>query len=68
MGLSLQPLTDDTGALFAIGRPALREGVVHHVIALDAERVLDDLGGLVAVVAGDGLLEQISHGVRLTDL
>ena len=36
-------------------------------VALDAERVLDDLGGAVAVVAGDGLFEQVGHGVRLTD-
>ena len=41
------------------------KAVVHHVVALDAERVLDELGGAVAV---DRLLEKIDHGVRFTVL
>ena len=44
-----------------IGRPFLREAVVDHVIALDAERVLNDPGGVVAVVAVDSLVEKIGH-------
>jgi hypothetical protein len=35
----------------------LRKAVVDHVIPLDAERVLDELGGAVAVVAVDRLLK-----------
>ena len=42
---------NDASAHPAIGRPTLREGVVHHVVALDAERFLDDLGDAVAVAA-----------------
>jgi hypothetical protein len=41
---------DDAGALFAIGWPGLREYVVGDVVGFDAERVLDDLGGVVTVV------------------
>ena len=58
----LQPFTNDAGALLAIGRPALRQAIVRDVIALDAERLLDDLGGAIAVIAFDGLFEQIGHG------
>jgi hypothetical protein len=29
--------------------------------------ILDQPGGTVAVVAADGLFEQVGHGVRLTD-
>jgi hypothetical protein len=40
-------------------RPASSLGMlVHYVVALDAERVLDDLGGAVAVVAVDRLLKR----------
>jgi hypothetical protein len=60
--LGLQPLADDGGARFAISGPDLWEGVVHDLIALDAERVLDDLGGAVTVVAADGLIEQLVMG------
>jgi hypothetical protein len=31
--------------------------VVQHVVALDAERVLDELGGVIGVGAADGLFE-----------
>jgi len=34
----------------------------HHVVALDAERVSDDPGGAVGVVAVDRLLEKVGHG------
>src|SRR6185312_11860696 len=50
----------------AIGRPGLWEAVLRHVVGFDAERVLDDLGGAVAVVAADRLFEQIGHGHTLT--
>ncbi len=40
--LRLQPLTVDAGTLLAIDRPRLRETVVHDIVALDAERVLND--------------------------
>ena len=49
MGFGLQPLADVAGAPLTIGRPVLREAVVHDVVALDAEGVLDDLGGVVSV-------------------
>jgi hypothetical protein len=54
--LGLQPLADVPGALLTIGWPFLRKAVVNHVIALDAERVLNDPGGAVAVVAVDRLV------------
>jgi len=40
-------LADDGRALLAITGPCLGEAVTDPVIALDAERVLDDLGGAV---------------------
>jgi hypothetical protein len=60
--LGLQPLADVTGTLLTIGWPFLREAVVDHVVALDAERVSNDPGRTVAVVAVDRLLEKIAHG------
>ena len=47
----LQPFTDDVSALLAISWPFLREAVASHVVAFDAKRVPDNLGGAVAVVA-----------------
>jgi hypothetical protein len=47
--LGLQPLADDGRALLAVAGPSLWKAVVDHVVALDAERVLDDLGGAVAI-------------------
>jgi hypothetical protein len=35
---------------------------VDHVIALDAQRVLNDLGGAVVVIALDRLLDKIGCG------
>jgi hypothetical protein len=46
----LQPVADDASAFLAIRRPVSRKTVVDHVIVLDAERVLDDLGGAVAKI------------------
>jgi hypothetical protein len=43
----LQPLADGAGAQLPIGRPVLREAVVHDVVGFDAERILDDPGGAV---------------------
>jgi len=43
--LSLQPITDDTGAQLVIGWPLFREAVVGHVVAFDAECVPNNLGG-----------------------
>jgi hypothetical protein len=38
-------------------RPRFREAVIGNLIALDAERVLHDLGGTITVVApGEGVL------------
>jgi hypothetical protein len=51
-------------------RPArFREAVVSHVVGFDAERVLDDLGSAVAVVAValDKLLSQTVGQKRLYD-
>ena len=42
-GLGLEPVTDDLCTLLTIIRPRFREAVIHHVTALDAECVLDDL-------------------------
>jgi len=61
LGLLLQPFADDPSTHLEISRPRLREAVVGHVIALDAERVLDHLGGAVAVIAIDGFFEKIGH-------
>ena len=66
--LGLQPLADDTGALLAVGRPRFRETVVSYVVALDAERVLNNLGGAVAVIAVDSLFKQVGHSLRVTVL
>ena len=60
--LSLQPTADDASAHLAIGRPVLREGVVQDVVGFDAERVLDDLRGLVTVIAVDSSLKKVRHG------
>jgi hypothetical protein len=57
---------DVPGAALTVGRPFLREAVVHDIVALDAEHVLDELGDVVGVVAVDRLLEKIGHAVRLT--
>jgi hypothetical protein len=38
-------------APLTIDRPFRRKAVVHYVVALDAERVLDHLGGAVSVIA-----------------
>jgi hypothetical protein len=48
-------------ALLAISWPLLREAVVGHVVALDAERIPDDLGGAVAVIAVDRLPDKVGH-------
>ena len=55
--LGLQPVADDAGALFAIGRPGFREAMVGVVVGFDTEGVLDDLGGELAVVGADCPLE-----------
>jgi len=61
VGLGLEPITDDASAHLAIFWPLFREAVVGNVVALDAERVPNDLGGEVAVVAVDRLLDEVSH-------
>src|SRR5262249_13377128 len=48
--------------------PCFGKHVIGDVVALDAERVLDDLGGVVAVVASNGLLNKVGHEIRLTQL
>jgi len=53
----LQPIADDECALLVTSGPLLREAVVGHVIALNAECVPNNLGGEVAVVAVDRLLD-----------
>jgi hypothetical protein len=50
-GLDSQPLADDARTPLAISRPSRREAIVDDVVALDAERVLDDPGGAISVVA-----------------
>jgi len=62
LGLGLRPVANDPSAHLAISRPHFREAVVGHVVALDAERVLNDLRCPVAVVAVDCLFEKIGHG------
>ena len=57
--LGLQPLADDASALLAIIWPAWREPIVDNIVAIDAERVLNDLGGQIAVVAADGSFQQV---------
>jgi hypothetical protein len=58
----MQPFTDDISALLAISWPFLREAVAGHVVAFEAKRVPDNLGGAVAVVAVDCLLKKVRHG------
>jgi hypothetical protein len=57
----VQPFADDLGALLTAVRPRLREDVVDNVIALNAERVLDDLGGSAAVIGVDCLFEKVGY-------
>jgi hypothetical protein len=64
--LGLQPLADVPGALVAIGRLFLREAVVHHVIAFDAERILDNPGGAIGVITVDSFVENI-YWLRLAE-
>ena len=59
--LGLQPLTDYAGTSLTIGRPSLRKDVIDDVIRFDTERVLNDLGGLFAVVTVDGSFQQVTH-------
>ena len=59
--LGLQPLTDYAGTSFTIGRPSLRKDVIDDVIRFDSECVLNDLGGLFAVVTVDGSFQQVTH-------
>jgi hypothetical protein len=58
----VHPFTDDVSALLAISWPFLREAVAGHVVAFEAKRVPDNLGGAVAVVAVDCLLKKVRHG------
>ena len=44
-------------------RPRFWEAVIGNFIALDAERGLNEPGGMIAVVGVDRLLQQIGHGV-----
>jgi hypothetical protein len=55
--LSLQPLADNTGAPLAIARPCFRKYVVSDVVALDVERVLNDLGSAIAIATVDRLFD-----------
>ena len=59
--LGLQPLTDYAGTSFTIGRPGLRKDAIDNIIRFDAERVLNNLGGLFAVVTVDGSFQQVTH-------
>ena len=43
MRLSLQPFADDPDALLTVARPGLRKDVVDNVIALNAERFLNEV-------------------------
>ena len=51
----------DASALLAIGRPSPGKDVVGNVVQLGAERVLNDLGGSIALVAVDGSFQQVTH-------
>jgi hypothetical protein len=54
---SSQPIANNACSLFVIVWPGFREAVVGNRIALDADRVLHNLGGTITVVApGEGVL------------
>jgi hypothetical protein len=53
----LQPLANDASAPLAIIWPILRETVPSDIVGFDAEGLLYDLGGAIAVVGADGLFE-----------
>jgi hypothetical protein len=55
-----------TRTLLAIGRPRLWKHVVRHFIGFDAERISDQLGGIIAVIAVSCLFEKVGH-IRLTN-
>jgi hypothetical protein len=61
--LASVPVANDAGAHLAILRPGLWEAVVDDVVGFDAKRVLDDLGGAIGVVAGDGWRRKIGTGI-----
>jgi hypothetical protein len=52
-----QPIANDPGALIAIIRPMLREGMVCDFIGLDAECLSDHGCGMVAIVIVYSLLK-----------
>ena len=57
----LVPFADDRSPPFAIHWPFLGEAVVRNIVGFDTERVLDDLGRSLAVVAVDCLFQKIGH-------
>jgi hypothetical protein len=59
--LHLQPFADDPGALLTISRPCFAEAASGQVDILNAERILDDLRGLVTLFTVDRLLKDIGH-------
>ena len=65
--LDLKPFADDGRALLAVYRPGYREAVFRDVVGLDAERVLNDLGSVIAVVALDGLWRRLVMRVLLAE-
>ena len=61
LSLGLQPLAEDPSAHLTTTGPYLWEAIAGHVVALNAERVLDDADSAVAVTAVNRLLEKIGH-------
>src|ERR1700758_1854663 len=57
----LQPITDDPRALLAVLGPGPRKAIVGDFVALDTKRVLNDLGGAIAVVGADCTFEKVGH-------
>jgi hypothetical protein len=57
----LEPFADDRSAPFAIHWPFLGEALVRNIVGFDTERILDDLGRSLAVVAVDCLFQKIGH-------
>jgi hypothetical protein len=58
-----QPIANNACSLLVILRPSFREAVIGNFVALDAERGLNEPGGMIGVVGIDRLLQQIGHGV-----
>jgi hypothetical protein len=58
---SLQPIPNNPCSLLAVAWPPFWEAIVCDLVALNAKRILNNLGGAVAVVSADCLFEKVGY-------